>query len=563
MIRPQTNTARTAIDLSGLWTFQADEPDAPVLDIAVPGSWNEQLAEAGYMNYMGAAWLRTRFHVPAHAAGKHVALRFGSADYGAQVFVNDSPVGCSGSLKLPFEVDVTHVVTPGAWADLAVKVSAALPEQGPMQRVSKQDYATEQRLKDEYLPSVRFDFFPFGGLNRPVHLVVTPRARILAFRITTALDGTVVFQVHVTPGISAVRVSGPAVGTADVVDAQATLLIRIENPQHWSPDHPYLYPFTLHAGEDEVSGTFGIRTVQVEGQQLLLNGTSITLKGFGKHEDSPFHGRGVNLPLLVKDFQLLKWCGANSVRTSHYPYDESFYDMADRHGVLVINELFSVNLDFRKVTKDGLAAHKQAISDLIARDANHPSVIAWSLANEPGYLGESVYAENSRAYWIDLFAHARALDPTRPLTHANVQYAGIDDPAFDVSDFLMINRYYGWYTGPAQLEEATAKLRADLDVLVRHGKPLFVSEFGADAMAGLHSTTDQLFTEDYQADFIAAYWRVIADHPACIGGHVWNFADFRTAQHARRVVMNLKGVFTRTREPKRAAFVLRQIWAGT
>lgn len=563
MIRPQTNAARTAIDLSGLWTFQADVPGAPVLDIAVPGSWNEQLAEAGYMNYTGAAWLRTRCFVPAQAAGQRVALRFGSADYAADVWVNGVSVGGSGSLKLPFELDITAAVTPGHYAEIAVRVAAELPEHGPMQRVDKADYVSERRPKDEYFPAVRFDFFPFGGLNRAVHLVITPVERILAWQVATTLDGMVTFTVTTTPGLDTLVLSGAVEAQAPVVDGLARLTVQLARPRLWSPDDPHLYPFTLRAGGDEVSGTFGIRTVAVRGTQLLLNGQPIRLKGFGKHEDSPFHGRGVNLPVLVKDFQLLRWCGANSVRTAHYPYDEAFYDMADRHGVLVIDEVFSVNLDFRKVTPEGLEAHKQAVTDLIGRDGHHPCVIAWSLANEPGYLGESVYAVESRPYWQALFAHARALDPTRPLTHANVQYAGIDDPAFAFSDFLMINRYYGWYSVPAQLDQATAALQADLDHLARaHGKPVLVSEFGADAVAGLHATTDQLFTEDFQADFVDAYWQVIAAHPACIGGHVWNFADFRTAQHGRRVVMNLKGVFTRTREPKRAAFTCRRLWGG-
>jgi beta-glucuronidase len=563
MIRPQTNAARTAIDLSGLWTFQADQPSAPLLDIAVPGSWNEQLAEAGYMNYMEAAWLRTRVFVPIAAQGQRIALRFGSADYCAQVYVNGQWAGDSASLKLPFECDITAIVAPGQWADIAVKVSAELPSQGPMQHVGKADYAAENRSKDEYWPAVRFDFFPYGGLNRIVHLVITPVERMLSYRIVTALDGTVQFTVKVTPGIQSIRFDGPFQATAEVDNGIAVIKGVVSEPRHWSPSDPYLYEFSLYAGLDQISGYFGIRSVRVAGSQLLLNEQPLALKGFGKHEDSPIHGRGMNLPLLVKDFQLLKWCGANSVRTAHYPYDEHFYELADRHGILVIDEVFSVNLDFRRVAAEGLAAHKQAVSHLIERDANHPCVIAWSLANEPGYLGEAVYQDVSRPYWEALFAHARAEDPTRPLTHANVQYAGIDDPAFDVSDFLMINRYYGWYSVPAQLDEATAKLKADLDFLgAKHEKPIFVSEFGADAMAGLHATTDQLFTEEFQADFIEHYWRVIAAHPACIGGHVWNFADFRTAQHARRVVMNLKGVFTRTRDPKRAAFRLREIWGG-
>jgi beta-glucuronidase len=348
-----------------------------------------------------------------------------------------------------------------------------------------------------------------------------------------------------------------------------TAEVRIEHCPLWSPEEPNLFDVRvdLAAGADgtvdQVRLKTGVREVRVVGDTLTLNGKPLQLKGFGKHEDSPIRGRGLDLPQMVKDFQLLKWCGANSVRTSHYPYAEEFYDLCDEHGILVIDEVFSINLDFRRVKPDGLAAHKAAITQLIARDHNHPCVIAWSLANEPGYLGEKNYVTDSAPYWKELFAHARAQDPSRPLTHANVGYAGLDDPAFGESDFLMINRYYGWYQEPAQLDRAIPRLVADFDYLAKaHGKPIFVSEFGADALAGQHSTTPQLFTEDYQADFISAYWAAIEAHGSVIGGHVWNFADFRTAQHGRRVVFNLKGVFTRDRTPKKAAYRVKELWTS-
>ncbi len=565
----QQTPTRDALDLSGIWRFRADQPGAPTLPIAVPGSWNEQLAEVGYRDYTGAAWLERELFVPGHAAGRALALRFGSVDYEAQVFWNDRPVGRSGPAMLPFECDLTGIAAPGETGRLAVRVSAELPDEAPMQRVTREDYAAEGRPKDEYRPAVRFDFFPFGGINRPVHLLVRPHERILGWRITTALDGAVTIAVETTPGIRRIALDGPAAAAANVVDGKAVLRFAIPDVRLWSPDDPHLYRFRLIADDgaaecaDVAEGRIGVRTVAVQGRNLLLNRTPIRLKGFGRHEDSPIHGRGLNLPQLVKDFRLFAWCGANSIRTGHYPHDEALLELADETGLMVIGEVFSVNLDFRRVTEAGLEAHCAAAEALIARDADHPCVIAWSLANEPGYLGEAAYRERSAPYWQTLFARARAADPTRPLTHANVQYAGLDDPAFDQADFLMLNRYYGWYSAPADLDAAEALLRADLDALAAaHDKPLFLAEFGADALAGAHATSPQLFTEEYQADLIARYWNVIESHPAVIGGHVWTLADFRTAQHSRRVVMNLKGVFTRTREPKRAAFLLRDLWGG-
>lgn len=567
-MRPETNAFREAISLDGIWSCRADPKDYgeaegwsgglhDALPIAVPGSWNEQLAEAELMNFVGPLWYQTEIYVPERAAGRHVVLHFGSADYAADVYWDGEAVGRSGPAKLPFTVDLTGIARPGKTGRLTVRVDNRLPEHGPMQRVTLEDYAAEGRVKDEYWPAVRFDFFPYGGLARPVHLCLLPDTAMRAPRIRTGWQGGAGWldidareDVHLS------------------LDGHPVEPGRIEDVTPWSPATPQLYTLTLDlldedgAPIDRITRRIGFRSVEVCGRELLLNGEPTQLKGFGKHEDTPFAGRGVNLPALVKDFRLLKWTGANSVRTSHYPYDEAFLDMADEMGILVIPEVFSVNLDFRRTGERDLAAHKESVSTLIARDGHHACVIAWSLANEPGYLGEPEYGEHSGAYWRDLFAHARALDD-RPMTVANVQYAGLDDPAFEESDFLSINRYFGWYTEPGQLDRAAARLRETLDTLgTGQAKPVFVSEFGADAVAGMHATTDQMWTEDYQSDLIETYWRVIDAHPACIGGHVWNFADFRTAQHGRRAVMNRKGVFTRERDPKRAAFTLRRLWEG-
>lgn len=566
MIRPQTNSCRRAISLDGLWRCKPD-PDGlgeaegwangldASLAIAVPGSWNEQLAEAGLMNFTGAVWYETDFvGFPGHT-GKKITLYFGCADYSAIVFLNGAEVGRSGPQALPFEIDITDAATsPTQRHKLIVRVVAQLPEHGPMQRVTLSDYRSENRTRDEYWPAVRFDFFPFGGLNRSVYLSIVPKDGISAVRVRTgwkAAGGWLDVDAGRTDDIR-LFLDGNEISTG-----------LIPGVRPWSPESPRLYDLRIVClrSSDEIDLRIGFRTLEVDGQQLLLNGEPVILRGFGKHEDTPVAGRGLNLACMIKDFQLLKWCGANSVRTSHYPYDETFLDLADETGILVISEVFSVNLDFRRTDERDLAAHKDSISALIARDGHHASVIAWSLANEPGYLGEAEYTRRSAPYWADLFAHARSEDDTRPFTIANVQYAGLDDPAFTESDFLSVNRYFGWYTEPGQLRRAGERLTELMDRLSgAHRKPIFVSEFGADAVAGMHATTDQMWTEEYQSDFIETYWRAISNHPACVGGHVWNFADFRTAQHGRRAVLNRKGVFTRERDPKRAAFTIRRLW---
>lgn len=93
---------------------------------------------------------------------------------------------------------------------------------------------------------------------------------------------------------------------------------------------------------DEYMLDVGIRTIEIKDKELRLNGKPIYLKGFGRHEDFYISGRGENLPVMKRDFKLMKWINANSFRTSHYPYSEEEYMLADREGFLIIDELPAV-----------------------------------------------------------------------------------------------------------------------------------------------------------------------------------------------------------------------------
>lgn len=581
MSRLQRNQFRDFIELSGVWRFRADPDDLGEaeswahsaegdLELAVPGSWNEQLAEAGYMNYVGGAWLYREVFIPPSFAGRRLVLRFEAAGFTAKVFVNGEYVGDGRLPYLPFEADVTAVARPGETMLVAVCVSNREAMDGITPGVSAQNFAQEGRIKDEVYPATRPDFFPYGGLHRPVYLMALPNETIDGVRIETTLEGEAANISVEADGDgelhAALSLNGECVAEGG---GDKTVSLSVVNPQLWGPASPTLYDLDLSLkrdGEtvDTLSMPVGIRTIACEGASLLLNGEPIFLRGFGRHEDADISGRALNLPVMVKDFGLMQWCGANSFRTSHYPYASEQLEWADRHGVLVISELASVNLDFRIVSDATLKNHLAALESQIARDRNHPSVVMWSLSNEPGFLGEDAYNEkNAGPYWNRVFDHARSLDSSRPLTAANVQYAGINDPLFDRTDVIGLNRYHGWYNAPGQIARSVEQLREEIDALAeRHGKPIALWEFGADAIHGEHASWDQMFTEEYQADFITAYLDLIENHPSCVGAHIWNLADFRTAQHFRRVVVNRKGVFTRDRKPKRAAFALRERWQG-
>ena len=231
---------------------------------------------------------------------------------------------------------------------------------------------------------------------------------------------------------------------------------------------------------------------------------------------------------------------------------------------MIIDEIPAVSLDFRYVSDKTLDIHKEYIKRLFERDYNHPSVIIWSLGNEPNLVGDGGYYNGkARKYWEEVFAYSRSIDPSRPKTVPNCLRAGIEDPVLALSDIVSINRYYGWYEYPGRLGCGLKVLEEELDaIFAKYNKPVLMTEFGVDALPGYHSTSDQMFTEEYQVKFLEQYIKLLRSKKFVIGEHVWNFADFRTPQNMRRVLLNMKGVFTRNRDPKAAAFLLKNIWNG-
>ena len=188
----------------------------------------------------------------------------------------------------------------------------------------------------------------------------------------------------------------------------------------------------------------------------------------------------MDLPLIVKDFNLIKWIGANSFRTSHYPYSEELMDMADEQGIVVIDECPAVGLvvPFNDVL---LKQHLLTISELIQRDKNRPSVAMWSIANEPQSQDPTALE-----YFKKVSAHARSLDSTRPITGA-IHHAWNDDHMGFSLDVLMINRYYGWYSDTGYPQVIENLLTEDLNKwFEKHKKPIMISEYGADTVSGLH-----------------------------------------------------------------------------
>ncbi len=591
MLYPQNNRRRTAFDLSGFWEIRVDRENSGIENgwsngfsgevfIGVPGSWNEQLSELGLMNYTGAVWYQTTFTLPEYLlANRQHFLRFGSVDFNATVWVNGKKAGEHRGGYIAFEFDVTGLLHTNGENLIVARVDNRLDHTSIPQGISPENFAEFGNQRLETFPATVFDFFAYGGIQRPVKLISLSAAHISDIRIKTHIDnasGHVAYRLFLQNFADCTRVECALFDGKKRIAQHANPLqnsreaegeLLIPECVFWSPETPKLYQF--HAAifrDDELIDEYrldvGVREISVTDDQLLLNGKPVFLRGFGKHEDFDVLGKGLSHPLIVKDFQLMKWIGANSFRTSHYPYAEEMMQMADREGFLVIDEVPAVSLNFRYVNEQTLKNHKRALSELIDRDFNHPCVISWSIANEPGIWGEpEAVSEKAHRYWREIYRHTKSLDPTRPITLPTCVTWKEADPGYEYCDFISVNRYWGWYEIPGDLEKAGEFLKTELQNLhQKFRKPILVAEFGADTIEGQHATSPQLFTEEYQVLFLEKYFEVIGSLPFMVGEHIWNFADFRAAQHHRRVVFNKKGVFTRSRHPKTAAFAVRKHW---
>lgn len=349
--------------------------------------------------------------------------------------------------------------------------------------------------------------------------------------------------------------------------------IAVPDAHFWEPGAPYLYSFVAQLVDsrntivDEYPLPVGIRTVHVSEQGFFINNKRFYFQGFGKHEDSDIRGKGLDTVLNIKDFNLLKWIGANSFRTSHYPYAEEIMELADQLGVVVIDEAPAVGLNMwdrnqavfvpDRIGDALLKTHIQQLRELVQRDKNHPCVVMWSVANEA-----ATYESGARPYFSRIAEAMRQLDVTRPM--AIVEYTLPDESnVADLFDVVCLNRYLGWYTDSGNVEVIEKQLEEDLRRWYeRFGKPILITEYGADTVTGFHQDPPVLFTEEFQCEFLTRYHRVFDRLDFVIGEQVWNFADFATKQSPTRVFGNRKGIFTRQRQPKAAAYLLRSRWTN-
>lgn len=594
MLYPILTPSRILSDLSGVWDFKLDDghgfeeewykaPLENAMTMPVPASYNDLKEGIDFRDHYGWVFYQRKISVPAFVKSQRIMLRCAAVTHDAKIYLNGELICEHKGGFLPFEVEITDKLTDGSDNLLTIAVNnvidyTTLPVGGKANMLSGMAGigGEEQSGKPQNNPN--FDFFNYCGITRPVKIYTTPKEYIADITVVPEVNGA---DARLTYSVEAV---GEGSCKVEVFDRKRNLKAQAEGQQGvleipqvhlWQPLNAYLYDIRVTFGEDVYTLPYGVRTVKVEGTKFLINGKPFYFKGYGRHEDTFPNGRGMNLPMNTKDMSLMKWQGANSFRTSHYPYSEEMMRLCDEEGFVIIDETTAVgvNLKFggganfngqpvgtfdKEHGVQTQEHHKDVIRDLISRDKNHACVVMWSIANEPDSAGEGAYD-----YFAPLYALARELDPQkRPCTLVSVQSGTTpqSDCSAQLSDVICLNRYYGWYFGGPDLEGPQQKLREELDQWREIGKPVIFTEYGTDTVMGMHDTTPVMYTEEYQLDYYKMNNQVFDEYDFVVGEQVWNFADFATSQGLLRVQGNKKGLFTRDRKSKLAAHYFRDRW---
>ena len=479
-ILPVTDRTQTQ-SLNGTWQLKviegiSDKADVPQADatwgtIPVPGCWEAYgFCKPSYDHAAAlTGYYRTAFTLPETWRGQRVAIRFDGVLYGYDLFLNGRFVG---SWRSGYNTAVF---------DLTPYLDRKASRQQLAMRVISQFRGSDFDYNDDWAPT---------GIFRDVTLMAYPDIHLSDLTIRTRLTGEVSVDVQIAHADSKTRVEH------DILDAQGRLVghDRVEKPHLWTAETPYLYTLRtrlLHKGKllQTFTHRFGFRQLTVEGNILKLNGTAIKLRGVTSHATDPRTVKVVSDSLTLRDMQLMKEASVNYIRTSHYPREPRFYELADSLGFYVIDEVPFGFGDKNLHDSTFYAQLQQRAQATVRRDKNHPSVLIWSLGNENPLtdicirLGDYV---------------KRELDASRPVCYPQV---GSYFRRFNYDFPKVADIYAPHYPTTGQLA----------DFYQRADRPVVFTEY-------CHTLGISFEDHDRQ-------WEIIERTPCIAGGSVWEWVD--------------------------------------
>jgi len=566
--------------LSDNWKFQVDIKDigeeerwfnleyakSDWAKVLVPQAWDTY--EEALWQYEGIGWYMTTIDPGDFISDKRTQLIFNRVMYYSKVWLNGEYLGENIGGYLPFEFNINRFLKAGASNTLVIRV--------------------DNKPRIEWLPAAKqIEWIQYGGILEKVELTGTTHIYIEDLAIITlttngravisclvnivnetAASAKMELHIDIRHG-SSITGKSAAFETPAGANSKVNIDITIEHAQLWSPDTPVLYTAAAsikNNGEviDDVAERFGIRTINAEGEKILLNGKPLYIKGVHRYDNYGRLGTTVPEKLLREELALMKSVGINLIRV-HYPLTPNLLSLYDEYGFMMMEEVplnwWGNNME---QSTEILKQAKPALTKMIKRDKNHPCVIIWSMSNE--CVTDS---EVGIAVMRDLLIQGKSLDPTRLVT-----FVTNGDPvkqlAFDKADIICINKYYGTLQGNickhiSDIEEFGYK--PFVNNVTRHrkelpGKPMMVSEFGAQGIKNIHG--DVYYSEEFQSSYIERIWDGINSVPGLSGGVLWCWADYYHRKYLiTYAAFGPYGVVTTDRKPKKSLDALTRMYSGS
>ena len=467
--------------LNGEWQLKvvegiSDDQTLPMADetwgcIPVPGCWEAYgFCKPSYDKALPlTGYYRTTFAVPDSWKGLRVVIRLDGVLYGYDLWVNGKTVGSWHSGYNTAMFDITdYLNSKSERQELALRVISQF-------RGSDFDY------NDDWAPN---------GIFRDVTLMAVPKTHINDLTITTKNTGEVNVKADIANSNRSTEVK------YEILDANRQFVgtTKVDHPHLWTAETPYLYTLrtTLYQKEKTLQvfeHKFGFRELTIDGKILKLNGQPIKLRGVTSHSTDPVTVKVIDEASILRDMRLMKEASVNYIRTSHYPREPRFYELADSLGFYIIDEVPFGYGDKNLSDSTFYPVLQQRAQATIRRDKNHPSVLIWSLGNENPLtdicirLGDYV---------------KRELDPSRPICYPQVgsYFRKINYDFPKVADI-----YAPHYPSTAQIG----------DFYQRADRPVIFTEY-------CHTLGISLEDHDRQ-------WEIIERTPGIAGGSVWEWVD--------------------------------------
>ena len=576
--------ARTAVRLDAGWAFyRGEEKDAAREDfndsswqrVSIPHTWNTEGDPPLTGYYRGPGWYRHSFNAPATWKRRRVFVRFEAASLVARVFLNGKELGEHKGGFQAFCLELTPHLRYGAANLLAVRVDNA--------------------RREDVVP-LSGDFTVFGGIYRPVSLIVT--APINISLLDHGSPGVFLKQVEVEPSRAvveaAVEVSNGST-SAENVNVRVTVLdasghavlsekrraaagagettpvvqkLELQKPHLWNGvGDPYLYTARveiLRNGRvaDAIDQPLGLRSFRVDpARGAIMNGSPLQIRGVSRHQDWGGFGWAAGEKEQETDVRIMREMGANGVRLAHYQHSDYLHSLLDRQGMLVWSELSMVN-DVRG-TPAFLETTRQQLTELIRQNFNHPSIVMWSLYNELSPANK----DNPVPIVENLTRLAKEEDPTRIITGA-FSIDGIEKlpEVGKISQLVALNVYPGWYIEtPAAMGSIIDRWNAFYG-----NRGLVISEYGAGASTDQHQqdfsqrapgrAPNNWHPEEWQAVVHEANYAAIRERGFVPGSFLWAMFDFASAFRREGTTpgLNDKGLVTRDRKVRKDAYYFYQ-----